>query len=81
MCWDKNANISIDEREVIERRQQYFDEHLNVAETASDEGQDNGRNVYVRMVMNAIHKLKNNKSASEDAIEAKFIKKGPDKLT
>lgn len=38
---DKDGRILTDKREVIKRWKQYFDKHLNDAETAGNDGQDN----------------------------------------
>ncbi|KRF97428.1 uncharacterized protein Dwil_GK26988, partial [Drosophila willistoni] len=93
MCRDKDGSILTDEREVIERWKQHFDEHLNGAESTGNEGRDNGGNAFVstaedgnqpaptlREVKDAIHQLKNNKAAGKDGIGAELIKMGPERL-
>lgn len=90
MCRDKDGGLLTDEREVIERWKQHFDEHLNGAEA---EYQDDRGNDFIgvadgedeptpteREVKDAINKLKNNKAAGKDGIGAELIKMGPGKL-
>lgn len=47
MCRDKNRSILMDWREVIERWKEHFDEHLNGAESASNDDPNNEGNVYI----------------------------------
>uniref|UniRef100_A0A8D8D0K0 (northern house mosquito) hypothetical protein n=1 Tax=Culex pipiens TaxID=7175 RepID=A0A8D8D0K0_CULPI len=85
MCRDKYGEILTDEREVIERWKQHFDEHLNGPEA---EYQDEGRNeiskdepvLATREVKKAIKKLKNNKAAGKGGIGVELIKMGLNKL-
>ncbi|XP_038106408.1 uncharacterized protein LOC119766088 [Culex quinquefasciatus] len=92
MCRDKNGAILTNEREVIDRWKQHFDEHLNSAE--AEAGVQGGRREdfigtagegeepvpTMREVKDAIKKLKNNKAAGKDGIGAELIKMGPEKL-
>ena len=90
MCRDKEGGILTDEREVIERWKQHFDEHLNgtEAENQGDGGSDfidvagegEEPTPTLREVKDAIKKLKNNKSAGKDGIGAELIKMGPGRL-
>ncbi|XP_055585265.1 uncharacterized protein LOC129738102 [Uranotaenia lowii] len=89
-CRDKDGGILTDNREVIKRWKQYFNEHLNGA-NAKD--QDGGGS-YIAGVANdaleplptmsevkeAIHQLNSNKSTGTDGIAAELIKMGPVKL-
>ncbi|XP_052565015.1 uncharacterized protein LOC120421478 isoform X3 [Culex pipiens pallens] len=90
MCRDKDGGILTDEREVIERWKQHFDEHLHGPEA---EYQGDGRNdvsgmvdgedepaTTMREVKDAIKKLKNNKAAGKEGIGAELLKMGTDKL-
>ena len=92
MCRDKDGVILTDEREVINRWKQHFEEHLNGAE-AETEDQDGRGDDYIgtagegeepaptmREVKDAIKKLKNNKAAGKDGIAAELIKMGPARL-
>ncbi|XP_065082900.1 cytochrome P450 4c21-like [Ochlerotatus camptorhynchus] len=74
MCRDKEGGILTDEREVIERWKQHYDEHLNGAE-AEDQGSrmndivataDEGNMTVptIDEVKDAIRQLKNNKAAA-----------------
>ena len=90
ICRDKEGGILTDEREVIERWKQHFDEHLNGPEVENQDDReidfstevDDGNEPAptVREVKDAIRKLKNNKTAGKDGIGAELIKMGPEKL-
>lgn len=47
MCRDRVESILTDKHEVIERCKQHLDEHLSGAETARNENEINGGNVYL----------------------------------
>ena len=93
MCRDKDGSILTDERVVIERWKQHYEEHLNGAESTGSESQGSGGDDYVssaddgsqpaptlREVKDAIQQLKTNKAAGKDGIGAELIKMGPEKL-
>ena len=78
MYRDKNGVILTDEREVIDRWKQHFDEHLNGADAEAEEQNDRRDDFIdtadegeepaptIREVKDAIRKLKNNKAAVVD---------------
>ena len=90
MCRDKNGGILTDDREVIERWKQHYDEHLNGVQAGDHNrsgedvvGATNDEDVpppTISEVKDAIRQLKNNKAAGKDGIGAELIKMGPDKL-
>ncbi|XP_058811271.1 serine/arginine-rich splicing factor 4-like [Topomyia yanbarensis] len=93
ICRDKDGSLLTDNREMIERWMQRFNEHLNGEENVGTDDQGNGGFDYVstvedgneptptlREVNDAIQHLKNNKAAGKDGIAAKLIKLGPERL-
>lgn len=89
MCRDKEGGILTDEREVIDRWKQHYDEHLNGAQAGDRDGGDSYRSTAsdgdvpvptLREVEEAIQQLKDHKSAGSDGLGAELIKMGPGKL-
>ncbi|XP_055586813.1 uncharacterized protein LOC129739401 [Uranotaenia lowii] len=91
MCRDKDGGILTDNREMIKRWNQHFDEHLNGAHAGDQDG--GGRYIAgvdndaeeplptMSEVKEAIRQLNSNKSAGKDGIAAELIKMGPDKFS
>ncbi|XP_055626490.1 LINE-1 retrotransposable element ORF2 protein isoform X1 [Toxorhynchites rutilus septentrionalis] len=90
MCRNKEGGILTNEREVIERWRQHYDEHLNSAQTGDLDGVEE---VYTGAMNNddvppptmgevkeAINQLKNHKAAGKDGLVAELFKGGPRKL-
>ena len=89
MCRGVDGSLLTDEREVINRWKQHFDEHLNGARTearAEDNDYAGERNdealppPTMDEVEEAIKQLKNNKAAGIDGLAPELFKFGPGKL-
>ncbi|XP_055628129.1 CDK5RAP1-like protein [Toxorhynchites rutilus septentrionalis] len=90
MCRNKEGGILTNERDVIERWRQHYDEHLNSAQTGDLDGAEedytgamNNDDVpppTMGEVKEAINQLKNHRAAGKDGLVAELFKGGPRKL-